>query len=332
MKRIVIFLFCFTSVMAVAKENEFFAEDFANQSVIWVQRGKESKQCQAVRIAPKWYLTAAHCVRPYCDRECTVTVQLLNGPLQASALVHHSQAAQRVFVPPSYHPGKSKSIRSDIALLRFDPAEEDYWFVDVLARKQLDRADFIKLLNQSAYAEQRSQWKALETPRVRLLRVSNFSSRLLSLPIGVPDLRSGEIYFKQSQPNSFYYFPQLSYYMGPNFGVEPGMSGGGVVLPGGELVGVVSASLQDQAELVAYNEEDEPVASMPYSANYFLFTPISSQNASFIKATVASFHDAAPGVRIGTVSERHSQTIEASLQDVFTEFSSAQDIHAAKER
>ena len=95
------------------------------------------------------------------------------------------------------------------------------------------KKDFLKTLNKSEYAEQRAQWQALASARPKLLVVPDESARHVRQPLAVPDLRSGSIFFRDSQTADFYYFPQLHHYMGGNFGVEKGMSGGGVVLPGG---------------------------------------------------------------------------------------------------
>ncbi len=309
----------------------FFGEDFANQSVLFTQNSKGSKQCQGLRISSKWYLTAAHCVRPYCDKECQITVQLLQGPLQASAVLRHTAVAPRVFVPPAYRPGSGRGIRTDLALIRFDPAEEDYFFYETASKQALDKGSFIKRLNASEYADQRGQWQALENARPKLLSVNNSVSRRILFPLAVPDLREGGIFFKQSA-GDFYYFTELRHYMGPNFGVEKGMSGSGVVLPGGDVIGVVSASLNNTGKLVTYNENDEPVGSVPYSSDYFLFTPISRQNAAFIRATVNSFHEAGPGPRIVSINSHYAEPSPAKVQEVFSDIASAEEVVSVKER
>lgn len=309
----------------------FFGEDFANQSLIFAQNSKASYRCQAVRIAPKWYLTAAHCVRPYCDKECQITVQLLQGPLQASARLMHTSAAPRVFVPPAYRTGSSRSIRADLALIRFDPAEEEYFFYEAASKQVLDKGTFIKRLNASEYADQRGQWQALENARPKLLSVNNSVSRRVLFPLAVPDLREDGIFFKQSA-GDFYYFTELRHYMGPNFGVEKGMSGSGVVLPGGEVIGVVSSRLNNTGKLVTYNEKDEPVGSVPYSSEYFLFTPVSRENAAFIRATVNSFHEAGLGPRIVSINSHYADPSAAKVQEVFSDIASAEEVVSVKER
>lgn len=310
----------------------FYADDFLNQSVIVVQGGRGSQQCQAVRISPKWYLTAAHCVRPYCDKECSLTFNLLPGDLQASATVFHSSADQLVFVPRQYRPGNGKNIRYDIALVRFDPAEEDYFFYDARGKRALDAEMFLKTLKNSAYSEQRRQWEALQKARPKLIGVTNVYNRRVARELAVPDLRREGIYFRSSGANPFYYFTQLRHYMGANFGVEKGMSGSGVILPGGDIIGVVSASLSGENKLVLYDENDQPVSTVPYSLDYFMFTPLSRENVNFIRATVNSFRDGAAAPRFVNVSGRYAEQTDQTLQSAFPELPPAQDITSAKEK
>ncbi len=332
MKKILICLFCLISMAGFAKDNPaFFAEDFANQSVIWVQGDKISQKCQAVRILPTWYLTAAHCVSPICNKHCSISVQLLSGDLEVSALVEHKTGSPQVFVPASYHGEELRSIRSDIALIHFDPSEDEYIFVDVPHKEQVDQATFIKLLNQSKYAFQRGQWQELQQARPKLLMIPHSINRKLTFPLAVPDLRSGELYFKQSPGADFYYFTQLHHYIGPNFGVEKGMSGAGVVIPGGTVVGIVSASFNHNGHIVVYDENDEARETTAFSSNYFLFTPISRENAAFIQATIASFPKHSGTPRISTINGHYAQPTTKKLEDVFAEFSPAKDIQPDEE-
>lgn len=311
----------------VPDEAVFSADDVANQSIIWAQDDKNAKQCQATRIAPKWYLTAAHCVRPYCDKECIVTVQLLQGPLQVEAVLRHSNSSPHVFVPPAYHPGDGTSIRSDIALIGFDPKEQDYTFYDVYSKKQLGREEFEKYLRRGGYEDARDQWEVLQTAHPTLRSVTNSVSRKLLFPVAVPDLREDGIYVQEENGNGFYFFTELRHYIGPNFGVKKGMSGSGVVIPGGAIVGVVSSGLNNSGRVIIYNEKDEPVGFLPYSSQYFLFTPINQENKAFIEATVKSQrHRFGTGPRILPLGASYARQTSKRVQDVFGEFSSGEEI------
>lgn len=309
----------------------FFAEDFLNQTVIMVQDDRSAKQCHAVRILPKWYLTAAHCVRPICDGECRVTFDLLQGPLQATAEELHTASEPKVFTPRQYRLDDAKNVRYDVALIRFDPEEENYFFYDARAKEALGKKDFLKRLNLSQYNEQRAQWQALASARPKLLVVPDEFARQVRQPLAVADLRGGEIFFHDSKTADFYYFPQLHYYMGGNFGVVSGMSGGGVFLPGGSVLGVVSANLNSQGRWTVYNEKDQPVGYVPYSSDYFLFTPLSRQNATFIRGTISSFHEPGRSANLVNVSPREAEKTDVTLQTAFGGALTVRDITNASQ-
>ena len=295
----------------------FFAEDFLNQSVILTSDGQHAKQCQAVRILPTWYLTAAHCVRPYCDRECRVTVSLIQGSLQASANVYHSSSESSVFGPRQYRSGTAENIRYDMALIHFAPLPEDYFFYDASTKQALDEKTFLKKLRISDYRDQYAQWEALKTARPRLLVISDTFDRMVQQPLAVPDLRQSGLFFKDSQGNPFYYFTKLRHYLGLNFGVEKGMSGSGVVLPGGDIIGIVSAGLSKGASMPVYDDNDKQIGFVPYSTQYFLFTPISRQNSNFINATVSSFHEPGRKPNLVNIDSRYADKTNTTLETAF---------------
>ena len=325
----VLFMGCFP--LFAAEDTPFAAEDFANQSMIMVQNDRDSKRCQAVRILPNWYMTAAHCVRPYCNKECTVTFTLLQGPLQALADVSHTSLHPMVFTPRQYHIGEAKNIRYDVALIHFVPQEQDYFFYDARNKKVLDEQSFLKMLQLSQYSDQRSQWQTLASSRPKLLVTPDTYTRHVQYPLAVPDLRADGIFFHDSKLPDFYYFKELRHYMGSNFGVERGMSGSAVVLPGGAVIGVVSASLNSQSRLVFYDEKDQPVRSVPYSADYFLFTPLSQTNMNFIRATISSAHEPGPKPYFVYISGDEAEKSDATVQSAFPGVLSAQDVLTSQE-
>ena len=116
------------------------------------------------------------------------------------------------------------------------------------------------------------------------------------------------------------------------FGVEKGMSGGGVVLPGGHVIGVVSANLNSQGRIMVYNEKDEAVGYMPYSSDYFLFTPISRQNATFIRGTIASFHEPGRSANLANISPREAERSDVTLQTAFGGALTVRDITGANQQ
>lgn len=275
----------------VPDKPDFYAEDILNQSSIYVYQGRSAGTCQAVKITPTWYLTAAHCVYPSCKKECTVDVYLLQGGLQAVARIKHTTRNPRVFVPGNYLPNSDKNVRNDMALIHFIPQEEDFFFFEEKTNKALDYTTFQNLLNKTAYLEQAAQWRALSQARPALLTTTNVLNRQITVPIAVPDLRSGELTFRQSSSGDYYYLTELWHYFGMNFGVGKGMSGSGVIVPGGKLLGIVSTNMNRSGMLVAYNDKDEPVFSVPYSSEYFMFAPFSEANRSFIDSIVLKYRD-----------------------------------------
>ncbi len=294
----------------------FFAEDFLNQSIIFIQNSKENAKCQALRIAPYWYLTAAHCVVPLCDKGCDISVELLQGELAASAVVRHTsdRAGRKVFVHPDYLSGNKKNIHRDMALVRFAPSLDEYYFADFRAGERLDYKTFMQRLQEPSLMEQKLQWDALTSPKVVLRTVSVMANRHLRQPLAVPVLNGEGIFFRQSQKDDFYYFADLRLYTGSNFGVEQGMSGSGVIFPGGDAVGVVSG-LVGITELDAYNEEGEVVASVPYSLDKFYFAPFDSRNVRFIRSTVHLFHDKKGPVFRSITSQQAAVTEQSSAAD-----------------
>ena len=246
--------------------------------------------------------------------------------------VRHTASDPHVFTPRQYHLGEAKNIRYDVALVRFDPQEQDYLFYDTQSKKTLDRKTFLKMLNLSQYADQRSQWQALASARPKLLTVPGTHSRQVQYPLAVPDLRGDGIFFRDSQNTAFYFFKELQHYMGYNFGVEKGMSGSGVVVPGGDIIGVVSASLNSQSQLVTYDENDQPVRSVPYSADYFLFTPLSQSNMSFIRATISSFHETGQNPRFVYISGAEAKQTDATVESAFPGALTVKDVLSSKEK
>ena len=325
LKKFLPFVFLFAGLSGFAQENQsaFQAEDFVNQSLLWVQNSKDSGKCHAVRILPKWYLTAAHCMVPICHKECTLTFDLIQGPLQASARLQHTASDARVFVPREYVPRKAKSVRHDVALIRFDPKEVQYSFVDVREKESVDEETFLQLLNLSENADQRYQWQALNSARPKLLTI-NMARHMLE-PLAVPTIRPDGIYYQESFTDDFYYFTQLRHFMGSNFGVVHGMSGGGVVVPGGDIVGIVSGKLGGETKLTLYDANDKPIGSIPYSSDYFLFTPFNRSNVNFIRATIASFHESGSNPRFVGISGQRAELTQTKPEEVFGHMS-AEDI------
>lgn len=325
LKKFLFIALLLSSFPAFAEERQsaFEAEDFATQSLLWVQNSRESGKCHAVRILPKWYLTAAHCVSPVCNKECTLTLDLLQGNLQASARVQHTASDARVFVPREYIPRKSKSVRHDVALIRFDPKEVQYSFYDAKEKEYINEEQFLQKLKLSENSEQRYQWNVLSSARPKLLTIN--AARHMLDPLAVPTIQPDGIYYQESFTDDFYYFTELRHFMGSNFGVVHGMSGGGVVVPGGDIVGIVSGKIGGETQLTLYDNNDKPIGSIPYSSDYFLFTPFNRSNVNFIRATIASFHESGSSPRFVGISGQRAELTQSKPEEVFGNMS-AEDI------
>ncbi len=312
---LLLFLLSTFPIWAEERPTAFEAEDFVTQSLLWVQNSRENGKCHAVRILPKWYLTAAHCVNPICNKECTLTFDLTKGNLQASARVEHTASDAKVFVPREYVPRNSKSVRYDVALIRFDPKEVQYSFYDAKEKEYVDKEVFLQKLKLSENADQRYQWQELAHARPKLLTIN--AARHLLDPLAVPTIQPDGIYYQESFTNDFYYFMELRHFIGTNFGVVHGMSGGGVVVPNGDIVGIVSGKIGSTTQLTLYDGNDKPVGSIPYSSDYFLFTPFSRSNVNFIRATIASFHESGSSPRFVAIAGQTAELTQVKPEEVF---------------
>ncbi len=314
-------LLVFTTLLgagpALALEEPFYVEQVLNQNTISVYGPRQSGTCQAVRITPTWYLTAAHCVYDFCQKACIVEIELLHGDLQAIAQVHHSVEDPTVFVQ-KYDPNGIRSVRDDLALIHFTQTPQDMVFVDNSSKEQLTYEDFMRKLKASA--EQYAQWRALEKSHPVMLTTDNVQNRHLNLPIGVPDLRRPGWHIAESSAGDFYYFTELWHYLGMNFGVGKGMSGSGVIFHDGRLLGIVSTNLNKSGLIVTYNEQDEPIYTLPYSSNYFLITPFNYANQKFIESTILLHRDGSKkNPRFGSLTERDAPATDKTLEQVYGE-------------
>ena len=300
----------FVCALPLWGENHFKGEDFDNQSEIIVRGAGESSRCQAVRIAPKWFLTAAHCVSPQCDKACDIQVNLLQGDVYAAARVHHHENThKRVWVQSSHEDDKLKSAGSDVALFFFDPAKSDYSFELPALNKKMGWKEFTKWLKQTGHSE---YWDTLQGSCAKLYTIPNAIDQRVKQEIAVPDIAAGT----WTSGTGFYYFNSLQHYIGPDIGVSHGMSGSGVIVPGGGIIGVVVSSLTQ--------EDSHPSAEMLESGpgGYFLFAPINQKNRDFIESVLNGSGISSPGKMPEIVTAGPGIVIptDAKLEDVFGGF------------
>lgn len=273
------------------RASQFVGEDFANQSVLktfYTDNSGKATLCQALRITPTWYLTAAHCVYRHCGGgkdSCLMEIDLLQcGTLKASARVEHLRSHSQVFIHPQYHLGAKGDdlARTDMALVHFKPSEKDYWLYDVVNRHPLTYKEFLQALNRAENRDCLSQWSELEKSYPKLLEVSNNEDRRITQPLAVPNFSDAEgkglasgMPFLSNAVDNFYCYkkglaltnPLRGLCVGDNFGLKQGKSGSGVVMHGGAVIGVVSLGL---------HEDDKSL----------VLTPFSPDNRKFIENTI----------------------------------------------
>ena len=62
-----------------------------------------SEKCQAVRLNKNWFITAAHCVDPICNKGCSLQMRLIVGPDYEMDIISQSTSASpQIFI----HPGR----------------------------------------------------------------------------------------------------------------------------------------------------------------------------------------------------------------------------------
>lgn len=292
----------------------FMPNQFLNQYEIWING---SHRCQAVQLQKDWFLTAAHCVRPACDKHCSVMVIVTEGrEVSAAARIQHTAELPSVFAYPGYRRGLHTSGNVDVALFRLTPKAYEMAFTDKKTGQPLEREMFEEKLRSDSNAG--AHWDAfLSPPRVRILSfASNQTARLKGL-IGVPRLEAEGIAMFNSGKNDVFYVRELDHLLTLNFGVEPGMSGSGVITRGGELVGVVSSGLYMQGATKFYNTKGEVTATLDNSQNYFLFTGFTGYTLNFIRSTMkhteqfGTMDAVRDGFAVAEPNRKFNQVIEA---------------------
>lgn len=284
---------CVLPVLAYGQEDaapQINAEAFLAQKsfTVWPdERSSGSKvpaaRCQAVRLAPDWYITAAHCVYDFCaeNRSCVIQFDLAQSPdpLFAQARVHSDSSRRNVFIYPGYNPRQNRSSSFDVALIRFAPGKDGYLFMDVSKDKEITRAEFEKKL--SFYPETQAQWNA---PAPRLLTFDAAVSARITQPIAVPRAQNGHISWLYNAAGQAFFISEVQHCLSNAFGVKQGNSGGGVFTAQGDLIGIVSMSLQNKNGAVAFtNADGKKQFTLQEADSYFIFTGFSSAVLSFVR-------------------------------------------------
>lgn len=236
------------SLLSVTDEDKHSRkEDFYHTFEYFIQsdgHGQAGK-CQATRIASRWFVTAAHCVRNLCQKSCTLQMDLLEGPVSALASTRHTAKKPAVFIHPQYKPGRGMQIQYDLALIYLDVnrASKIYYR---RAEKEgepnvlIPKRKFLTWLE--AHRSTKNDYRHALHPSLPPIAVFDNFNQLLDRNISVISIFHG-MRFVKPNPYPVYYVKDLGYAYTQDFGIQKGMSGSGVMTNTGELIGIISASV-----------------------------------------------------------------------------------------
>lgn len=250
MKKLVLLLFCLAawplgaevSVISVTDEDKHTRkEDFYHTFEYYISGGGQNSKCQATRIAPRWFATAAHCVKEWCAAACEIRMDLLDSPVSAMAEVQHSAKTPSVFIHPGYHEGKL--VKNDFALIRLDlNRAPKIYYRRANAKNSKDMAmgekQFTAWLTRNPRTN--AKYRHVLSPTLPPIAVFDDGNYILDRQMSVISIFGGKREVKKD-PNPVYYVKNLGYAYTQNFGIRKGMSGSGVMTNTGELIGIISA-------------------------------------------------------------------------------------------
>ncbi len=238
--------FAEVSVISVSDEDKHTKkEDFYHTFEYFIEaQGKPGAKCQATRIAPRWFATAAHCVKEQCAQGCTLRLDLLETPVSAMVQTTHTAKQPAVFVHPNYKPGKL--VKDDFALIRLDVnrAPKVYYRRSTqpnAPHTALSQAQFENWLNKNRRAK--SAYRHALSPTLPPVAVFDNGNYVLDRNMSVISIFGGKRTV-QTDPNPVYYVKELGYAYTQNFGIKKGMSGSGVMTNTGELIGIIAAYVE----------------------------------------------------------------------------------------
>ena len=230
------------SVMHVTDEDKHTrTEDFYHTFEYYISGGGQNSKCQATRIAPRWFATAAHCVKELCATACEIRMDLLDTPVSVLAETQHTAKVPSVFVHPDYK--KGQLVKNDFALIRLD--------LNHAAKTYYRRANAKNPHNVAMSENQFNAWLARNprtnakyrhvlSPSLPPIAVFDNGNYILDRNMSVMSMFGGKRDVK-TDPNPVYYVKDLGYAYTQNFGIRKGMSGSGVMTNTGELIGIISA-------------------------------------------------------------------------------------------
>ncbi len=269
---VLIFVFLGLPLMGAVENMPAPQEDFWHTFEYYVTAGEGPRaKCQATRIGKQWFATAAHCVSFFCQKECTLKMDLLGRPYSMFVTVKHTQRKPAVFIHPQYK--LSEFAVHDFALLKIDveKAKIKYYqhnTADATQYKRISKWKFKRFLKSSPSV--RRVFDQVQNPTFpSLLTFEGKGDYRLLCPISVLSIFHGEReVLHNSNPSN--YIEKLGFAYTHNFGIREGVSGAGVMAESGELTGIVSTSLSIQIGDAKRN-------------NYFLFTTFNPDITQFME-------------------------------------------------
>ncbi len=268
------------NVMSVTDETKHTQkEDFYHTFEYYISGGGQNSKCQATRIAPRWFATAAHCVKELCASSCEIRLDLLDTPVSALAETTHTAKTPNVFVHPGYKEGQL--VKDDFALIRLD--------LNRAPKIYYRRANAKNPKNVAMSEKQFSAWMArnprtnakyrhILSPQLPPIAVFDNANYVLERKMSVISIFNGRREVK-TDPNPVYYVKDLGYAYTQNFGIRQGMSGSGVMTNTGELIGIISAYVD--ADLYKGKQKIK-------HADLFMFPVFNDSLVSFMRDTLGS--------------------------------------------
>lgn len=231
------------NVMMVTDEDKHTRkEDFYHTFEYFIESpGLQGSKCQATRIAPRWFATAAHCVAELCQKKCTIHMDLLDKPVSVLATTTHTVSKPQVFIHPGYKP--SQFVKDDFALIRLDlnRAPKTYYrrsSKEGIPHQGMSEKQFSAWMARNPKTH--SQYRHVLSPVLPPIGIFDDMNLVMDRNISVISIFNGKREVKlDSHP--VYYVKALGYAYTTNFGIRRGMSGSGVMTNTGELIGIISA-------------------------------------------------------------------------------------------
>lgn len=288
-----VFTFAEVSVISVSDEDKHTKkEDFYHTFEYFIlAEGQQSGKCQATRIAPRWFATAAHCVKEQCAQGCTLRMDLLETSVSVMAQTVHTSKKPAVFVHPGYQP--NILVKNDFALIKLDlnRAPKMYYRRSTVPNKPnigLSLEQFTTWLNKNRRAK--SAYRHALSPTLPPIAIFDKGNYILDRNLSVISIFGGQRNVKPDS-NPVYYVKELDYAYTQNFGIKKGMSGSGVMTNTGELIGIIAAYVE--GDLYRGNQKVK-------HEDFFVFPVFNESLVSFMREVMGSdfnkveFKDAYP--------------------------------------